>query len=111
MITIEALKNYGANTQEGLTRCMNNEEFYIMLVGKALADKRLDLLEQQIKDKEFGPAFETAHALKGMYSNLSLDPLTKPVSEITELLRSNSDADYSPLIAEAKEQFSLLAGL
>ena len=65
----------------------------------------------QIKDKEFGPAFETAHALKGMYSNLSLDPLTKPVSEITELLRSNSDADYSPLIAEAKEQFSLLAGL
>ncbi len=111
MITIEALKSYGANTQEGLTRCMNNEEFYIMLVKKALADNRLGQLEQQIKEKDLEAAFETAHALKGMYSNLSLDPLTRPVSEITELLRSKSDVDYSALVAEAKKQFTALTAL
>ena len=111
MITIEALKSYGANTQEGLTRCMNNEEFYIMIVNKTLEDNRLGQLEQQINNGDLEAAFETAHALKGVYSNLSLDPLTKPISEITELLRVRSDADYSSLIADAKEQFSLLISL
>ncbi len=111
MITIEALKEYGADTQEGLTRCMNNEEFYIMLVNKTLEDNRLGQLEQQINNGDLEAAFETAHALKGVYSNLSLDPLTKPISEITELLRVRSDADYSSLIADAKEQFSLLISL
>lgn len=111
MITIETLKGYGANVNEGLTRCMNNEEFYIMLVNKALADKRLDQLEQQIKDKDLDAAFETAHALKGMYANLALDPIAKPVSEMTELLRSRSAVDYSALIEEAKSQYEVLSGL
>ena len=111
MITIEALNNYGANTREGLTRCMNNEEFYIMLVKKALADRRLDQLENQIADNDLEAAFETAHALKGMYANLSLDPLSKPVSEITEMLRNKTDADYSQLLAEAKKQFTALTSL
>ena len=111
MITIDALNRYGANTQEGLTRCMNNEAFYIMLVNKALADRRLDQLEQQIAAKDLEAAFETAHTLKGMYANLSLDPLTKPVSEITELLRNKSDADYTALLTEAKAQYAALAAL
>ncbi len=111
MITIDALNRYGANTQEGLTRCRNNDAFYIMLVNKALADRRLDQLEQQIAAKDLEAAFETAHALKGMYANLSLDPLTKPVSEITELLRNKSDADYTALLAEAKAQYAALAAL
>ena len=111
MITIEALNNYGANTREGLTRCMNNEEFYIMLVKKALDDRRLDQLENQIADNDLEAAFETAHALKGMYANLSLDPLTKPVSEITEMLRNKTDADYSQLLAETKKQFTVLTSL
>ena len=111
MITIDALNRYGANTPEGLTRCMNNEAFYIMLVNKALADRRLDQLEQQIAAKDLEAAFETAHTLKGMYANLSLDPLTKPVSEITELLRNKSDADYTALLAEAKAQYAALVAL
>ena len=111
MISIDTLKNYGANVEEGLTRCMNNEGFYIMLVNKVLADDRIEKLEQQINEKDLDAAFETAHALKGMYSNLSLDPITKPVVEITELLRSRSDVDYSALVNEAKTQFAKLKEL
>ncbi|MCR5120402.1 MAG: response regulator [Lachnospiraceae bacterium] len=76
-----------------------------------LADRRLDQLENQIADNDLEAAFETAHALKGMYANLSLDPLTKPVSEITEMLRNKTDADYSQLLAEAKKQFTALTSL
>lgn len=46
-----------------------------------------------------------------MYANLSLTPLTKPVSEITELLRGRTETDYSPLLAEAKVQFEALCSL
>lgn len=111
MISLEALKSFGANVDEGLARCMNNEAFYLMLVNKALADNKLYLLDQQIKDKDLDGAFETAHALKGMYANLSLDPVTKPVVEITELLRGRNDVDYTALMTEAKSQFSKLKEL
>ncbi len=111
MLTIDKLREYGADVDEGLARCMNMEDFYIGLVENALADNRLPLLEQQIGDSELDKAFETAHALKGMYANLSLTPLIKPVSELTELLRSRTNTDYSALLAEAKEQFEALCSL
>ena len=44
MLTIETLKEFGADVNEGLNRCMNNESFYLMLIGKALADKILTSL-------------------------------------------------------------------
>ena len=38
MLTIDALRGSGADVDDGLNRCMNNESFYLRLVGKALAD-------------------------------------------------------------------------
>ncbi len=110
-MTIESLKEYGANVDEALVRCMNNEAFYLRLVNKVKADTRLGTLEQQLQDKNYDAAFETAHTLKGMYANLSLTPLTEPVSEMTELLRNRTDTDYSVLLDKAKEQFEKLCCL
>lgn len=111
MLTIDKLKSFGADVNDGLTRCMNNESFYLMLIGKALADNRLEQLNEQIKAKDLDGAFESAHALKGMYANLSLTPLLKPVLEITELLRNRSDVDYSGLLKEINEQYAKLKAL
>ena len=108
MITIDALREFGADVEEGLTRCMNNESFYLMLVGKAIDDKRLEQLEEQLDAKNLDAAFESAHALKGMYANLSLNPLSKPICEMTELLRNRTDTDYTNLLAETKTQFEKL---
>ena len=38
MITIDGLNALGAHTKEGLERCLNNEAFYLRMVGMALAD-------------------------------------------------------------------------
>ncbi|MBQ7718645.1 MAG: Hpt domain-containing protein [Clostridia bacterium] len=111
MITIDKLREYGADVDDGLTRCMNREDFYIMLVGKALEDSKLTQLEQQLKEKNLDAAFETAHALKGMFTNLSLTPLATPIIEMTELLRSRTDTDYTNLLEEAKTQFEKLRAL
>ena len=108
MLNIDTLREYGANVDAGLARCMGKENFYLMLIGKASADTRIELLERQLSQKDLDGAFETAHALKGLLANLSLDPLTAPVVEMTELLRSRTDTDYSKLLQEIKAQFEKL---
>ena len=44
MLTLDALRQYGANVTEGLSRCMNNEAFYLRLVGMAVKATRLPRL-------------------------------------------------------------------
>ena len=106
MISIEALKALGCNTDEGLKRCLGDEEFYLEFVPQALERSRYENLEKLIAQKRLDEAFEAAHALKGALANLSLDPLLTPVVEITELLRSRTDIDYSPLLSELWTQYS-----
>lgn len=111
MLTIEALKNYGADVEDGLKRCMNFESFYLELVQTAIKDTKIDSLETAIHDSNLKQAFEIAHGMKGMYTNLSLSPLSNPVIEITELLRNQVQTDYSALLTEIKTQFEALKAL
>ncbi len=100
MLTLDALRKYGANVAEGLGRCMNNEAFYLRMVGIAVKDNKIAALDDAVRRGDFKDAFELAHGLKGMYANLSLTPLSVPLSEITELLRAGTDMDYSALMNE-----------
>lgn len=98
MITIEQLRNFGANTDEGLQRFMNMTDFYIQMVTKALSDNKTNELAEAVNVKDYDKAFELAHAMKGVYGNLSLTPIYDPVCEITEHLRKKEDMDYSELV-------------
>ena len=89
-MTLDALRAYGANTGEGLSRCMNNEPFYLRMVAMALADKNFDALTAAINAGNATAAFEAAHALKGSIGNVSLTPIYKPLCELTEQLRGKS---------------------
>ncbi|MBR0145849.1 MAG: Hpt domain-containing protein [Eubacterium sp.] len=100
MLTIEALKEYGAGVEEGLARCMGNEAFYLRLVSVIQNEKNFDTLKESLEAGNLDTAFEAAHALKGVTGNLALTPLYKPVFEITELLRAREDTDYGPLLKE-----------
>ena len=100
MLTIDALRSYGANVEEGLTRCVNNEAFYLKLVGKTMDDPSFERLTKAIENKDLDDAFEAAHALKGALGNLALTPLCEPVNEMVELLRAKEDADYDLYIEE-----------
>ena len=98
MITIDALKDLGANTDEGLARCMNNEAFYLRMVGMALADEGYEKLDEAVRRGDLDEGFERAHALKGILSNVSLTTLAEPVIEITEDLRERKEKDYSEIL-------------
>ena len=86
-MTIDALNTYGADTSQGLARCMNNEAFYLKMVGMALADKNFDALKAAIESGDAHAGFEAAHALKGSTGNVALTPIFDAVSELCELLR------------------------
>ena len=103
-MTIESLKSFGADTEEGLARCMNNEEFYLKMVGMGLADERFETMKEVLEKKDLDQAFEMAHAMKGVFGNLALTPIYDPICEMTELLRSRTDMDYMPLYNEMKSQ-------
>ena len=102
-MTIDDLKAYGANTAEGLTRCMNNESFYLRLVKMIPDDVHFQMLYDAIGKGDLAVAFEAAHAIKGSTGNLALTPIFAPISEITELLRAREEIDYSALIAAIRK--------
>lgn len=109
MFTIEKLKFFGCNVEEGLARCLNDEGFYLRLVSSLVPDPKIDNLEQALLNKDYKRGFELAHALKGVYANLAITPLFRVSSEICELLRTGTDMDYSPLIKELKELYQIFA--
>ena len=114
VLTVEKLKAFGANTAEGVARCVNNEAFYLRMVSKAMSDANYGKLEAAIHVGAKAAAFEAAHALKGVIGNLSLTPILEPVMEITELLRSRADANanYEAILERIlmkKRELDLLA--
>ena len=111
MLSTNALRAWGADVDEALVRCLNNEAFYMRLVQKAVQDPAFERLPEAVAEGDLAKAFDAAHALKGVMANLALTPICKPVQEITELLRNRTDTDYAPLLREIKEQRASLTAL
>ena len=112
MLTLDALRAYGANVDEGLGRCMNNEAFYLRMVQMVLQDEGYSLLENALKAGDLKAGFEAAHRIKGAVANLALTPILTPISELTELLRHETPGDYDSLFQAAirkKEELDELA--
>ena len=103
MLTIDRLNEFGADTKTGIKRCAGNEALYLRLVGMVPINTSFNNLYEAIKNNNLSEAFNNAHALKGILANLSLDPLLKPVVEITEHLRNKDEIDYSNLINVIEE--------
>ena len=111
MLTIENLRKYGANVDEGLKRCVNNEQLYLTLVNRFLDQNTFSDLKAAILDHDLEKAFHIAHSLKGVIGNLSLSPLYDVIYQMTELLRNRTEMDYSDYIQRYEMSYSLLASL
>ncbi len=111
MLTIDTLKDFGANVAEGMARCLNREDFYLRLVRKAVDDAGYAALKDALDARDLDLAFETAHALKGVTANLALTPLYEPIAEMTEHLRSREDIDYSPWMMVISNRIASLRAL
>ena len=97
MLTIDDLRRFGANVQDGMGRCMNDESFYLEMVRMTLNEKSFDKLSDAIRSGDRKGAFEAAHALKGITGNVALTPLYEPLTEMTELLRGAAPSAETPV--------------
>ena len=86
-MTLEALRAFGANTAEGMERCLNDESFYLEMVAMTLADRNFEALKAAMDAGDVRAAFSAAHALKGAVGNVALTPISEPLCALTELLR------------------------
>ncbi len=112
MLTLESLRAFGANVNEGLARCVNNEAFYLRMVQKVIADeKSVADLKAALDAGDQKAGFEAAHKLKGVFANLSLTPLLRPAAELTEILRGTAQGDAAALFAEVEKKFAELKAL
>ena len=48
MLTVESLREYGANVDEGLQRCFGNEALYLKLAATVPSEKNFDKLNDAI---------------------------------------------------------------
>ncbi|MBR6114875.1 MAG: Hpt domain-containing protein [Oscillospiraceae bacterium] len=111
MLTIDALRRLGANTEEGLGRCMKNEAFYLRLVNMALDDEGYDKLVSAIDHGDLKAAFEVAHSLKGSLGNLALTPIYAPIAELTESLRGGQETGCRALLDQILQARAALLAL
>ena len=98
-MTLDDLRSMGVNVDEALKRCLDNEKFYFKMIDKCLNDDNFARLGQALDDGDMDQAFEYAHAIKGVVSNLALTPLQEKISELTDLLRAHAQTDYNDLYA------------
>lgn len=111
MNMIEKLNAFGANTEEGISRCCGSEALYLRLVKLIPEEKGFDDLQNAIENNDLDGAFTAAHTLKGVLGNLSLTPMYEIASGMTELLRVQKETDYTPMLRELldlKEELSLI---
>ncbi len=111
MLTIEKLTKYGADVEQGLLRCANNEALYLRLVGLCIKELSSCALGDALKAGDLDKAFEIAHKLKGGASNLALTPISVPICELTDLLRNKTPGDYETLYTEIVKETAALSAL
>ncbi|MCR4707286.1 MAG: hypothetical protein K5746_04990 [Clostridiales bacterium] len=111
MLTIDALRRFGANVEEGVARCMGNEAFYLRMVAMATDDKYLKQIQAGFTAGNLEKAFEGAHGMKGVMANLAITPVLTPVAELSDSLKAHKDMDYAPLLAETEKKFLEFAAL
>lgn len=109
-MTLDKLKELGANVDEGLERCMGMEDFYLEMIELGLSDERFETLGPVLDAKDMDEAFEQVHALKGVIGNLALAPLYETICEITEHLRAKDAIDYKPLYDKLISQRNAFRG-
>lgn len=100
----ELLLKYKIDFEKGVSRCMDDAEFYEELLSMFLQDASFENAKLALKKKNYSRMFECVHELKGTCSNIALNGLYEVVCPLTELLRGGGMPDE----AEVKRLFTVV---
>lgn len=95
----EILTRAGIDCEQGLSRCMGDEELFGEILALFLDDHSLEQAGEALDRGDYVAMFPFVHTLKGVCGNLSMTQAYHEASELTELLR---DGVSDPVPIKAK---------
>ena len=100
MSMVSELQELGADVNDAMQRFMNNASLYERMLGKLPATVNDKPVMEFIEAGDIKTAIENAHTLKGVMGNLSVTPLYKAYTEITNLLREDKPEEAKRVLEE-----------
>lgn len=108
MVIREALREFGADPEAAMRRLLGDEKLFLILLREFGDDPDIRKLNHCLLEGDRPGAFHAAHNLKGGAATLSLHPLEKALSYLTDDLREDPgrpwQEDYDVFL-EKLEQF------
>jgi hypothetical protein len=101
---LQELRAWGCDMDGVTARFFGDWELYTSCLKQAAADASFERLGDALRTQNAMAAFDEAHTLKGVLSNMGLTPLYDSVVPIVESLRAGETAGLTPYYEE------LLAG-
>lgn len=105
----EKLVNAGINYQQGVDRFAGNAALYEKYLLKIFSSGQMEKLQEQLLEKDYENAFRSAHDLKGVSGNLSMNAFYKEICRIVEELRGKIPGEEIMEYYEAAERLYKLA--
>lgn len=101
----EQLELMGCDMEGALNRFLNDEEFYEECYGDVLVDPAFGKLKEALEAKDAETAFQCAHTLKGVISNMGLTSMYDIIIRIVEPLRNGNAENLMPIYDELMKDF------
>ena len=108
---LESLLKWNCNTSIAMNRFLGDEGLYISCLRMFSEDENFEALKAALADHDYAMAFDFAHALKGVASNLELTPLYQALYELVESLRKDETTFLSErlaVVSQKWDEFQLL---
>lgn len=94
------LEKYGFVKDDVMKRFVDDVEFYRECFVQVMNDEAFDELKNYIDEGNTKAAFDCAHGLKGVLSNIGIMLLFDKVSDIVEVLRGTREGNLDEMYAE-----------
>ncbi len=108
---MDALSNWGADTEGALARFMEDEELFAVCFSTFMEDTCVANLQTSLQKKDYVAAYESAHALKGVSGNMGLSPIYRATSHVAESLRRKDYRDLDEECSVVIENYASLKAL
>lgn len=97
------LEACGIDVAGAMERMMGNEMLFLKMMRKFPEDEVFRNLKEKLAEKDYGEAFQYAHALKGVAGNLGLNPIMEADIVIVEKLRHYTEESVKGIDEDFKQ--------
>jgi HPt (histidine-containing phosphotransfer) domain-containing protein len=87
--------DYGMDLDGALHRFLGMEEMYVSFLHKYVQDESISNMEKAYEQKDVEELFKAAHSIKGLSSNLGINPVWDVSSKLTEMTRNKTLAEVN----------------